>query len=288
MLRFEIRKLAPFLLLLSFAPWARSQAAESNSQVPAAARKPCPSEMVRVEGFCIDRWEVSAIDRNTGERLSPFYPPLPKLLSMVRDFWLLERFRVGTQEARALPLPELSAWQRTHAFEPKAVSRARSVPQGYLSFYTAKKACENAGKRLCTHDEWLTACKGSAARRFPYGDAYRHGVCNVYRPIHPAFALHASASLGHLDPRLNLVVDGASGPLLRVTGEAAQCASVWGDDRIYDMVGNLDEWVDGEKPSFAGGFFSRSTTQGCEARVMSHGPTYFDYSTGTRCCLTSE
>jgi hypothetical protein len=52
------------------------------------------------------------------------------------------------------------------------------------------------------------------------------------------------------------------------------------------MVGNLDEWVEGEtRPVFVGGFYARSTTKGCEARVDSHAPAYYDYSLGTRCCL---
>jgi hypothetical protein len=48
------------------------------------------------------------------------------------------------------------------------------------------------------------------------------------------------------------------------------------------MVGNLDEWVaDG---GFSGGFFSRGTREGCDARITSHPPEYFDYSLGARCC----
>jgi len=110
-------------------------------------------------------------------------------------------------------------------------------------------------------------------------------VCNVYRLIHPAAVLHGSASLGHRDPRLNLVYEGES-PLLRTTGETAACASHWDDDRIFDMVGNVDEWV--EDGMFLGGFYSRSTTQGCESKVSVHAPAYYDYSTGTRCCRDAE
>lgn len=52
------------------------------------------------------------------------------------------------------------------------------------------------------------------------------------------------------------------------------------------MVGNVDEWV--EDGMFLGGFYSRSTTQGCEAKVSVHASTYYDYSTGTRCCRDAE
>ena len=51
------------------------------------------------------------------------------------------------------------------------------------------------------------------------------------------------------------------------------------------MVGNLDEWVDDPKGRFLGGFFSRSTREGCDAsRVARTRDAYFDYSLGVRCC----
>jgi len=245
----------------------------------------CPDEMVYVRGFCIDRWESSFVDNATGQPLSPYYAPVQSDMQAAYAYWLLERRNVGDDAARAVPLPEPTGWQRQHAFTPRAVSRAGAVPQGYLSYFTAKKACANAGKRLCTEHEWVTACEGERALKYPYGDRYRAGVCNVFRPFHPGFALHQNSSTGHRDPRLNLVVEGEDDPLLKLTGGTPSCKSSWGADGVYDMVGNLDEWVEGEtRPVFVGGFYSRSTTKGCEARVDSHAPAYYDYSLGTRCC----
>jgi hypothetical protein len=245
----------------------------------------CPTEMARVGQTCIDRWEAAMVDKRTGEALSPYYPPTPALVSEVWRGWLVERGEMGDAAARAMPLPPLSELERTGRFEPKAVSRPGVVPQGYLSQVLARRACENAGKRLCTQDEWVTACKGKAGLKYPYGGAYRQGVCNVYRLIHPAAVLHGSASLGHRDPRLNLVYEGEQ-PLLRTTGETAACASRWEDERLFDMVGNVDEWV--EEGMFLGGFYARSTTQGCESKVSVHAAAYYDYSTGTRCCRDAE
>ena len=188
-----------------------------------------------------------------------------------------------------MPLPEPPAWQRNHAFSPRAVSRPGVVPQGYLSYYTAKRACGNAGKRLCTEKEWVSACQGEHATKFPYGERYKAFACNVFRPYHPGFALHQNSSIGHRDPRLNLLIEGDDDPLLRPTGGTPSCVSHFGGDVIFDMVGNLDEWVEGEKqPVFVGGFYARSTTKGCEAKVDSHAAPYFDYSLGTRCCIDSE
>jgi formylglycine-generating enzyme required for sulfatase activity len=169
-----------------------------------------------------------------------------------------------------------------------AVSRAGVVPNGYVSGLVAARACKNAGKRLCRHDEWVLACEGEKKQRFPYGTEYKQGACNIFRAMHPAMELHDDATTGHHDPRLNLVKEKSGDPLLRRTGATAACKSVWGDDAIWDMNGNLDEWVEDEHGRFDGGFFSRSKRDGCESSVGAHKNDYFDYSTGVRCCASPE
>jgi len=90
--------------------------------------------------------------------------------------------------------------------------------------------------------------------------------------------------MGHLDPRLLLVSD-KDGPLLRKTGSTTRCQSRWGDESLYEMVGNLDEWVDDPNGKFVGGFFSRGKKDGCESVITAHPFNYFDYSLGVRCCM---
>ncbi len=247
----------------------------------------CPADMVRVRDFCIDRWEVSTVDQRSGELLSPFYPPQPKLLERVHRMWLVERLSVGDDNARALSLPLLPEVQRSLNFEARAVSRPNVLPQGYLSYYLAQQVCENSGKRLCQEEEWVLACKGQRQTLFPYGESFEAGKCNVFRSYHPAHVLHGNSSIGHLDPRLNLVIERGQDPLLRVTGSTETCASQWGDDAVYDMVGNLDEWVADPSGVFVGGFYARATQSGCESRIASHSSSYYDYSTGTRCCKSA-
>jgi formylglycine-generating enzyme required for sulfatase activity len=96
---------------------------------------------------------------------------------------------------------------------------------------------------------------------------------------------------------------------LAETGAYSGCSN---DEGIYDMVGNLHEWVsdsvdeafidklqsDGverrKQPSregngvFLGGFYSTTSEHGpgCKFTTIAHEPTYHDYSTGFRCCLT--
>lgn len=236
--------------------------------------------MVEIRGeYCIDRYEVTLVDAQTRKELSPFYHPKKKLTST-----LYERYRsdfpslLPHAEVPSLPLPLFPVDREP---EPVARSLPDVIPQGYLNAVFASAACTAAGKRLCSRSEWTTACRGQEARKYPYGDTYVQDRCNVFRATHPAAKLHGNASRHHLDPRLNLMKD-AQGPLLRRTGETKTCQSQWGDDAVFDMVGNLDEWID--DGSFVGGFYSRATREGCDARVSSHVRKYFDYSLGTRCC----
>ncbi|WP_044986009.1 hypothetical protein [Sorangium cellulosum] len=244
----------------------------------------CPPEMVRVaRRFCVDRYEAVLLDREMGLEISAFYPPSRQAAASVERAWSKMRLQLGDAEARRMELPLLPGWQKQREFEPRAVSRRGVLPQGYTTGAQAELACRNAGKRLCTLDEWRTACRGERDEQFPYGPTYADGKCNVFREGHPAAVLHRDVSLGHSDPRLNLVrVAGA--PLLRRTGETATCASAWEGDAIADMVGNLDEWIDDPEGTFVGGFYARATREGCMARIASHDFTYFDYSTGVRCC----
>jgi hypothetical protein len=258
------------------------------------------------ERFCIDRHEAHTIDLATGRALSPYYPPHTRLLTLVYSQWSAQVEReqtpgvflaeAGVQSdagvpegglavasTMQMPLPLAPDFELDGEFRPKAASKAGVTPQGYMPGFVAYEACRNAGKRLCREDEWVTACKGEQGRKFPYGDEYRHAVCNVFRDEHPAHILHGSASSGLTDPRLNQVMF-EDAPLLRETGGSPLCASKWGNDAVFDMVGNVDEWVDDPDGVFVGGFYSRATRNGCEARVGVHGPAYFDYSTGYRCC----
>ncbi|HVW28762.1 MAG TPA: SUMF1/EgtB/PvdO family nonheme iron enzyme [Polyangiaceae bacterium] len=266
-------------------PAPASSSAAAPPPKDAAPPRRCPADMVLAHGVCVDRWEASMVDKDTGEALSPYYPPHQRLLREVWQAWEIDAPLFGNESARRMPLPELGLWQRTHSFDAKAVSRPAVVPQAYVAFPIAKRACENAGKRLCTRDEWVAACKGEKQTKFPYGETFERNKCNIWGYVHPGVALHQGASFGHRDPRLNLVaLGGGREPLLRRTGATPTCRSVWGNDAIYDMVGNVDEWVEGEKPEFDGGFYARSTSNGCEARVTNHAPMYYDYSLGARCC----
>lgn len=259
-------------------------AVRPSEPVTTASTHRCPSEMVDVNGaFCIDRFEARLIDKVSGEVLSPYYSPEPQRAKSLHAHWEKERAQSDISRGRSVAVPELPAWQLEGNVEPMADVKVQVVPSGYLDANAAQHACERAGKRLCTASEWVTACRGQQNRQFPYGSQYVHGACNVFREAHPAAVLHGNASEGHTDPRLNLV-EADGGPLLRRTGSTPRCRSEWGNDAIFDMVGNLDEWVDDAQGAFHGGFYSRATRLGCDARISTHPRQYSDYSLGVRCC----
>lgn len=287
------------------APPAASQGTEASQRPPARlylpddyekrARAPlpqrssrCPPEMVLVsEQFCIDRFEIALVEKTTAREISPHYPPTRGYTHAI-----FERFSKRPARAQGplqilLPFPEPPQFQLTDDFEARAVSKEATLPSGYLNKYFAQRACENAGKRLCSRNEWVTACRGEMNQPFPYGSTYEEGACNVHRKSHPARLLHGDASTNHLDPRLGLTQD-EDGPLLRQTGATPRCKSVWNGDAVFDMVGNLDEWIDDSAGTFLGGFYSRGTTSGCAASIDLHGADYLDYSLGTRCCMQAR
>ncbi|HEX9296075.1 MAG TPA: SUMF1/EgtB/PvdO family nonheme iron enzyme [Polyangiaceae bacterium] len=249
----------------------------------ATSKQACPDDMVFVaHRFCIDRYEASMVDDRTGVPFSPYYPPNLEEMrkAVVGQLW--GPAALGKQQLQP-PVPLLPEWQRSPAAKARAVSRPHVTPQAYLSKPTAEAACRTAGKRLCKWEEWKVACRGEQGTKFPYGPNYVDKACNVHQPQHGAAMLYGDPSLGHWDPRLNqLMVEGS--PLLKATGDTPTCRSAWGDDGIYDMVGNLDEWVDEKKATFVGGFYARDTVRGCDARVSEHPPPFFDFSTGARCC----
>lgn len=247
-------------------------------------KRRCPEEMVQIaDAFCIDRYETSLLDRESSQPLSPHYPPTRYYTNLLFERFQRSSLKPRRGPAALLELPTPPEFQLIREFNPQASSRPGVLPAGYLTKHTAEEACQNAGKRLCTRQEWITACRGQDQNTHPYGARYEEGACNVHRKSHPARLLHGDASKHHLDPRLNLTGD-TEGPLLRKTGETPTCVSVWGEDRVYDMVGNIDEWIDEASGTFLGGFYSRGTTAGCFASIEVHSPDYLDYSLGTRCC----
>jgi hypothetical protein len=169
---------------------------------------------------------------------------------------------------------------------PRAVSLRGAVPQAYISQTQAAAACAAAGKRLCTDAEWLRACQGPSTTTYPYGNTREPGVCNDARSQHPAVELYGTNDswiFSHLDsPCLNQEADG-----LALTGAHAGCVTAEG---AFDMMGNLHEWTADPAGTFRGGYDVDTVINGngCLYATTAHDVSYWDYSTGFRCCATPQ
>ncbi len=163
-----------------------------------------------------------------------------------------------------------------------AASTRGVIPQGYISGDVADSACRAAGKRLCTSNEWVRACRGPDGRAFPYGNTYDPAACNEGRTTHPVIELFGDNTnwlpYQMNDPRLNQLDNS-----LDSTGTNPLCISAEG---VFDMHGNLHEWVADAEGTFRGGFYvdAKINGEGCSYRTTAHGRSYHDYSTGFRCC----
>ncbi|HEY4183380.1 MAG TPA: SUMF1/EgtB/PvdO family nonheme iron enzyme [Kofleriaceae bacterium] len=168
----------------------------------------------------------------------------------------------------------------------RAVSKRGAVPQGNISQVEATAACVAAGKRLCTDDEWLRACRGPASTTYPYGATRQPGVCNDARSVHPAVELYGTSDAwiySHLDsPCLGQEANG-----LALTGSHAGCVTAEG---AFDMMGNLHEWTADPAGTFRGGFYvdTKLNGDGCLYATTAHAASYGDYSTGFRCCANAQ
>lgn len=131
-----------------------------------------------------------------------------------------------------------------------------------LSYYQAAAACVRAGKRLCRAGEWRAACQNQAqATRYPYG---------------PRFDQADQAGADCWTSGLASSVQG--------TGTATACQSQM---QVYDLSGNVEEWVDYEDPGHSvargGTNLSSGDNSTCDS-ANTNAPSARFQRTGFRCC----
>lgn len=98
----------------------------------------CPSDMVPVGAYCIDRYEASRADATAMSQ--------------------------GVDSSRAYSRAGVLPWMVN--------------PMTKAELGAFESACAAAGKRLCTKDEWFAACTGPKLTTFVYGDHFDREACN--------------------------------------------------------------------------------------------------------------
>jgi formylglycine-generating enzyme required for sulfatase activity len=236
------------------------QAAEADAAPEGAptSNNGCPTTegapMVRIDDFCIDSTEV------TRGQYGRF------LADVALD-------------AGGRPVPPQCAENKSfEPLDPKTMSppatESPDFPVRAVDWCDAKAYCTWAGKDLCgsvdgsplvttevvdpARSQWAKACSHDGTTRFPYGDTYERGRCNVE--------------------------DGPTRP-------AAASTCTGGYPGIVDIVGNVAEWVDACEPpldararcAFAGGHVGRGEGTGCTTFETPQG-SLPSPSAGIRCC----
>jgi sulfatase modifying factor 1 len=162
----------------------------------------------------------------------------------------------------------------------EAPNRRGEKPFVMRSFESAKRWCGDRGKRVCTEQEWELACEGPDHRPLAYGWAVDVKKCNSDKQWRPFDVRKLySKDTAEQDEELLRLWQGAP------SGAYATCVSPFG---IYDMMGNVEEWVVSRPGravpgSLMGGFWAKPWT-GCRGTNDAHEPTFVFYETGFRCC----
>jgi formylglycine-generating enzyme required for sulfatase activity len=191
---------------------------------------------------------------------------------------------------------------RRYAPDPRCVGRRRPMrfcidryefpnqkgvyPAVMVDFVQAQTACKAEGKRLCSDQEWTFACEGTELRPYPYGFQRDATACNIDRPYRlpdlQAFSQSRdiSSELSRLDQRVQ-------------SGSMGRCVSPFG---VYDMTGNVDEWVVNKEAAdspvdertsdisgLKGGYFGPVRDR-CRPMTTDHNRWFRFYQVGFRCC----
>ena len=176
-----------------------------------------------------------------------------------------------------IDLPDRSFWIDTFESSVDGQGRALSlagVLPANATWYEAGAACEKAGKRLCTSEEWVSACQGAPAvdddgdgnfandyvenNQFPYADWYE-----------PRWCFDSEEK-----------DDGRPGK----TGASVRCQTP--ETAIFDLGGNVSEWTGAREGDgrLLGGDYRSKDKSGCFRRASTFGPGHKNVGIGFRCC----
>jgi protein-disulfide isomerase/uncharacterized membrane protein len=170
----------------------------------------------------------------------------------------------------------IDAYEASLTSDGKAIAQPGFDP-AMASWMEADTACKAAGKRLCTEEEWQSACTGVPAvdennngqfaddnvegNMYPYGAFYTAGTCVDQEDKYKGKPLKSGAKDG--------------------------CRTQSG---IFDLGGNIGEWTGATKETagLMGGHTSSGERAACNQRAASFGIGNRNMTTGFRCCADSD
>ena len=170
----------------------------------------------------------------------------------------------------------IDAYEAAVTKDGKAVSLP-DVEPAIASWTEAGDACAKAGKRLCSEEEWVSACAGSLqidnnnnqqfadddveGNMYPYGTFYEAGTCVDQEDKYKGKA--------------------------QKTGTKANCRTPSG---LFDLAGNMGEWSGATKETagLMGGHNNSGERAACNQRSASFGVGNRNQTTGFRCCADKD
>jgi formylglycine-generating enzyme required for sulfatase activity len=147
-------------------------------------------------------------------------------------------------------------------------------------------ACRAAGKRLCTTDEWLSACSGPNETTYVYGSVFDREACNCVDTYCDDYC--AAEGIAEADCNVAANCGYVYGCFHQdPTGTYPRCTNEYG---TYDINGNVWEVV--PSSTDARGFELRGGAFNCasaSARVScTFNAGWSDLYAGFRCCRDRE
>jgi len=183
---------------------------------PAFAVLKCAADSVKVGNVCVDKYEASVwlIPPSSTTLVKKVQAGKATLADLTGGgaTQLGCTFAPFSQTAYPANFPPSGQWTPVLGSSPPspgvyAVSVPGVLPSSCITWFQAAQACRVSGKRLATNLEWQDAAAGTPDPGTDNGTT----DCNISTAGNPVN-----------------------------TGSRTSCKSSWG---VFDMVGNVDEWV---------------------------------------------
>jgi formylglycine-generating enzyme required for sulfatase activity len=183
--------------------------------------------------------------------------------------------------------PGMAAFSRFCMDEFEAPNEKGVHPLVAQNAYEGERWCKAHGdKRLCTEGEWVQACKGEAARAFPYGARHEAHRCNDDKEwIMPNWRLISKYPAPEGKAEVERLYQGEA------SGSRPGCSTPEG---VYDLTGNLAEWTrrtfdnrNNYDHVMKGCYWAKcygGAWPNCEFVNPAHPGTFRTYEAGFRCC----
>ncbi len=209
----------------------------------------------------------------------------------------LDAFYIDRQEitiARYAQFLEATQRKAPSTWDEDAVAAAGDRPVVGVNWFDAEAYCKWTGARLPTEAEWEKAAKGTAARRFPWGDMQPFvDIANYNRGIWVSETITLSPVTGGVEGMSvrHGLKEGGRSPygLFHMAGNAAEWVADRYDREYYAKAPatNPPGPSDGEKRVVRGGSWADLPTALRVSARVSAEPEFRDRTVGFRCASTS-